>query len=160
MYFLWFLFFSKIPRRHKQCAIIAQLKISLPQALQRTMFPRFPCEILRGKNRFWRMQRIFMKCTWVSSTPYSTVLTLNVCTQLLTRFVLKKNKQTVQHMNPFLRGASGGEGKCCWLRNHRAPGSQKKWSKTTNAERLLNDLANFGSIYCSGEGVAASYRLV
>ena len=53
------------------------------------------------KNQIWRMQRIFVQCMRVFSTPYSTVLTINVSTQVAQRFIRKKNK-IAQHMDPFL----------------------------------------------------------
>jgi hypothetical protein len=42
-----------------------------------------------------------MQCTWIFSTPYSTVLTINVSTQTVPCFVRKI--QIVQHINPLYK---------------------------------------------------------
>jgi hypothetical protein len=47
-----------------------------------------------------------MQCTWVFSTPYSTLLTINVPTQVEPCFVHKK--QVVQHVNPFYHSCPTG----------------------------------------------------
>jgi hypothetical protein len=82
------------------------------------------CDIVHQKW-FWRIQRIFMQCTWVFSTLYSTVLTINVSTQLEPWFICKK--QNVQHMNFCLWKKSRRH-----LRDYHATGSQQNWSKAMN----------------------------
>jgi hypothetical protein len=72
----------------------------LPKSVYRTIFPQFLFEKLCTENLFWRIQCIFMQCTCVCSFPYSTVLTINVSTQVEQCFVRKK--QNVEHMKPLL----------------------------------------------------------
>jgi hypothetical protein len=66
----------------------------------------------------WQMQRIFMQCMWVFSTPYRTV------SIQMEPYVVRK-KQIVCHLNPFV-----------WkphvlLQNYCGTGSQQKAVNST-----------------------------
>jgi len=54
---------------------------------------------LRVNNRLWRIQRVYLQCKWVFSTPCSNVWTINVSTQVEPCF-FRKNKMS-QHMSSF-----------------------------------------------------------
>jgi hypothetical protein len=56
------------------------------------MYPPPKCifAILHTGKQLWRMQRIFIQCMQILSTPYSTVLTINLSTQVELHFVDRK----------------------------------------------------------------------
>jgi hypothetical protein len=90
-------------------------------------------------TNLWRLQRTFMQCIWVFSTPYSTVLTTNVSTQVEPCFACKT--QTVQHANLLLWKKS-----LCRLRNYRITEPTKL---RQDNELVLNDSADAGSVHRS-----------
>jgi len=76
--------------------------------------------------RIWQMQRFFMQCMWVFSTPYSTLLTVNVSTQVGLCFMCKETNCAI-HKSLLLKKKT-----CCQLQNNHATGSQRNCSKAVN----------------------------
>ena len=96
------LIFQKYHKHHKQ-----YWKCPLHQSLQIAMFTPFVSSWdTVHQNQFWWMQRMPVQCAWIFSIPNSTLLTVNVATQLELCFICKKH-----------------------LQNHHATGSQQNWSK-------------------------------
>jgi len=84
-----------------------------------------------------------MQCTWVFSNPYSAVLTINLPTEMESSCVRKT--QIVQHINLFLLKKKET---CYRLKNYRSTGSQPEMKY--GSETVLDDLADVGSVHCSG----------
>jgi hypothetical protein len=122
---------------------------SFPKSVYRTIVLQFLFETLCNKILFWRIESIFMQCTCVWSFLYSTILTINVSTQLKQCIVRKKKCRT--HETLIVKNSY------CPLQNYLAAVNQQDWIKALS-EIVVNVAAHIGSVHCSGG--AASYILV
>lgn len=103
-------------------------------------------------TNLWQIQTSFIHSMWVFSTPYSAVLTINVCTQVKQCFIFEK--LAVQHINSLWKNC---------LVSYKLSCEWQPMKLKQCSELMLNASANVGSFHCSGVEVGvgtASYMLV
>jgi hypothetical protein len=111
-------------------------------SLQRTMVSQFVFENCEPNTNLWRMQRISTQCTWVSSTPYFTVLTVNVATQVEPCFAHKKTSCMTHkptNLEPRDRNTKNKMARWCVCNDVKAM-NVKRWKELELNRKAWNGL--------------------